>query len=167
MPPSTLYLQAMYACQAVVCCYGGFQSYYAITNLQKYEKMSQKLAEWSDTAKEHLNRTRTTQTTGALAVLASFITATTLAIGNPYLPTWLRFSASPTMLVAVLFARGHIKNYWNPQDKKEGGMKVPAVSNLESYNTAQHQTEELLQTLEYLEYGWVATSFIAGMLGKA
>jgi hypothetical protein len=75
------------------------------------------------------------------------------------------------MLVLVLFARGHIKNYWSPEgDKKSdngkptAGVRVP-LPNMEDYNEALRKTEELLQILEYLEYSWVATSFISGMVG--
>ncbi len=177
----------MYASQAIISCWGAFQSVNAVTNLQKYEKTSEKLAEWSDTAKEHLHKTRTTQTTGALTVhlpppspqtpqahvltaepikqvLASLITSLTLAIGSPYLPAWFRLSASPALLVAVLLARRHIKQYWNPKDLPSGGGVRLPLPNMEGYNEAQRRTDELLQTLEYLEYGWVGTSLVAGML---
>ncbi|TKA82506.1 hypothetical protein B0A55_01224 [Friedmanniomyces simplex] len=165
MPSSALYLQFMYASQAIICCWGGYQSVNAITNLRKYEETSEKLAEWSDTAKQHLHKTRTTQTTGALAVLASLLTSTILALGSPYLPPWFRLSASPALLIAVLLARRHIKKYWNPKDLASGGGTRIPLPNMEGYNEAQRRTDELLQTLEYLEYGWVATSFIAGLLG--
>ncbi|KAK1064406.1 hypothetical protein LTR74_008731 [Friedmanniomyces endolithicus] len=164
MPSSALYLQFMYASQAIISCWGAFQSVNAVTNLQKYEKTSEKFAEWSDTAKEHLHKTRTTQTTGALTVLASLITSLLLALGSPYLPAWFRLSASPALLVAVLLARRHIKQYWNPKDLPSGGgIRLP-LPNMEGYNEAQRRTDELLQTLEYLEYGWVGTSLVAGML---
>ncbi|KAK3074310.1 hypothetical protein LTR53_003358 [Teratosphaeriaceae sp. CCFEE 6253] len=167
MPVSTaLYLQLMYASQALICCYGGFQSVNAVTNLQTYEKTSEKLAEWSQTAKDHLTKTRTTQTTGAVAVLLSLTTSLTLAAAPQYLPHWLRMTLSPLLLVTVLGARGYIKNYWNPSDKKDGATKVPPLPNLEQYNEAQKWTDDLLQTLEYMEYGWVATSFVAGMVGS-
>ena len=87
-----------------------------------------------------------------------------LATSASSLPNWVRFSISPTLLVGVLFARGHIKNYWVPGDKQTKGTKIP-LPNMEEYNEAQRRTEELLHTLEYLEYSWVASSFIAGMLG--
>lgn len=179
---ATLYLQLMHVSQAVLCCYGAYQSYIAITNLRKYEETTKKLAKWSGTAEEQLHKTRTTQTSGALAVslsylpfrelihadapqiLASLVGSVTLAAGGSYLPSWVRFGASPTLLVAVLFARGHIKNYWAPTDGKTVGTRIP-LPNLEDYNEAQRKTEDLLQTLEYLEYGWVATSFVAGMIG--
>jgi len=40
----------------------------SITNLQKYEEKSKKAAEYSNTAAHELHKTRTTQTSSALAV---------------------------------------------------------------------------------------------------
>jgi hypothetical protein len=54
--------------QALLSCYGALHSYLAVTNLQKYESTSEKLAEWSKDAANELHKTRTTQTTAALAV---------------------------------------------------------------------------------------------------
>lgn len=68
------------------------------------------------------------------------------------------------MLATVLLARGHIQNYWAPKDGKTVGTRVP-LPRMEDYNEAQRATEELLQTLEWLEYSWVGTTFIAGMIG--
>jgi hypothetical protein len=82
----------------------------------------------------------------------------------PQLPKPLKFYTSPALLIGVLLARGHIKNYWNPDDKKSVGTRIP-LPNMEDYNEAQRKTEELLTTLEYLEYSWVASSLFAAMLG--
>lgn len=68
MKTTTLYLQLMHVCQAILCGYGAYQSYVAITNLRKYEETTKKLAKWSSTAEEQLHKTRTTQASGALAV---------------------------------------------------------------------------------------------------
>lgn len=42
--------------------------------------------------------------------------------------------------------------------------RVP-LPKMEDYNEAERKTENLLQVLEYLEYSWVLTSFINGMIG--
>ncbi|EMC96197.1 hypothetical protein BAUCODRAFT_70754 [Baudoinia panamericana UAMH 10762] len=154
----------MHVCQAGLSAWGGYQSYIAITNLRKYEETTKKLAKWSNTVEEQLHKTRTTQGAGAVAILLSFIAATTLASVGARLNPWVRFGISPVMLLTVLFARGHIKNFWAPGDSKTVGTRIP-LPNMEDYNEAQRRTEEVLGTLEYLEYGWVATTFIAGMLG--
>lgn len=77
------------------------------------------------------------------------------------------------MLLAVLFARGHIKNYWTPhkqtsadgKTQKNVGLKVPALPNLEDYQLAQKKTEDMLLALEYLEYSWLAGCVVGGMVG--
>ena len=78
------------------------------------------------------------------------------------------------MLIITLLARGHIKNYWTAhkvsagadgKQQKDVGVKVPALPNLEDYQAAQGKTEELLQVLEYLEYSWLASCVVGGMVG--
>jgi hypothetical protein len=73
----------------------------------------------------------------------------------------MRMLTSPALLVLVLGARGHIKNYWTPRDGKNA-TRIP-LPKMHDYNEAARQTEKLLQVLEYLEYSWVLTSFINGM----
>lgn len=55
-------------------------------------------------------------------------------------------------------------NYWAPSDGKTVGVKID-MPGIKEYSEAQRRTEAILKTLEYLEYGWVATSFVGGMLG--
>lgn len=97
-------------------------------------------------------------------IIASLIASTGLAIAGSRIPLWAGYTASPAMLILVLAARGHIKNYWAPGDGKTVGTRIP-LPKMGSYNDAQRSTQALLQTLEYLEYSWVATSFVAGMVG--
>jgi len=97
-------------------------------------------------------------------IWSSLVAATVLAIVGAKLPPWARFITSPAMLVIVVLARYHIKNYWASSDGKTVGTRIP-LPNMEDYNEAQRRTQDLLQTLEYLEYGWVASIFVAGMLG--
>ena len=75
------------------------------------------------------------------------------------------------MLLTILFARGHIKNYWNPNNQKDArsgkdvvGVRAP-VPGMEDYNTAQRKTEDLLKVLEWLEYSWLASSFFGALVG--
>lgn len=63
-----VYLTLQHGLQAVLSGYGLRHSYVAITNLQKYEATTKKLAEWSQEAQDQLNKTRTTQSAGAVAV---------------------------------------------------------------------------------------------------
>jgi len=64
----TAFMRIIHLGQALLSGYGALNSFLAVTNLQKYEKTSEKLAEWSNEAAHQLHKTRTTQTTAALAV---------------------------------------------------------------------------------------------------
>lgn len=63
-----LLLRGQHVAQLVLAAYGGFLSYQAVVRLQKYEKTSEKLADWSKEAARQLRLTRTTQAAGAVAV---------------------------------------------------------------------------------------------------
>ena len=63
-----VFVRGMHATQLLLALYGASVSYVAVTKLQKYEETSEKMAEWSNTAANELHKTRTTQTSGALAV---------------------------------------------------------------------------------------------------
>ncbi|EME47947.1 hypothetical protein DOTSEDRAFT_69768 [Dothistroma septosporum NZE10] len=172
-------VRGMHVTQLFLAVYGASVSYVAVTKLQQYEETSKKLAEWSNTAANELHKTRTTQTSGALAIIASILASGTLAFFPSALPSWARMGAysslskryrlltiiglSPALLVGVLFARGHIKKYWTPRDGKNV-TRIP-LPKMGEYNVALQQTEVLLQILEFLEYSWVATAFINGMIG--
>ena len=65
---ASVILPLAHALQAGTSIYGLYNSCISITNLQQYEEKSEKAAEWSNTAAHQLHKTRTTQTTGALAV---------------------------------------------------------------------------------------------------
>ena len=72
------------------------------------------------------------------------------------------------MLVVVIVARRYIKNFWAPQQDSRGkdvGTKVPLLPSMDEYNLAVQKTEDLLKVLEYLEYSWVMSSFVVGMVG--
>lgn len=101
----------------------------------------------------------------------SLVASLTLLFAARQLPSYVAYSISPVMLLAILFARGHIKNYWTPhktsnaQGKKDVGFKVPALPNLEDYQEAQKKTDDLLVALEYLEYSWLASCIVGGLVG--
>lgn len=177
------FMRIIHLGQALLSGYGALHSYMAVTNLQKYEKTSEKLAEWSKEAANQLHKTRTTQTTAALAVrivpsqarsiyqlttnsqiLLSAITSLTLAITPSSLPAAATYAASPCLVIIVLLARGHVKNYWAPSDGKTVGVRVP-LPNMGAYNDAQRATEKMLEALQWIEWSWVGASLGAGMIG--
>lgn len=51
--------------------YGLYMSYHNITRLQEYEEQAQKLSKWSRVVEARLTKTRTTQTSGTIAVCFS------------------------------------------------------------------------------------------------
>lgn len=95
-------------------------------------------------------------------ILASTVSALTLAVYYTSLDRWVRFAISPANLLLVMAARTHMKNYWAPKDGQSAAMKIP-LPNMKAYSEATEHTEDLLRTLEYLEYSWVATSFFNAM----
>ena len=94
--------------------------------------------------------------------------ALTILFARHKFPAWAVYALSPGMLVIVLGARQYIKNFWAPSasEGKDKGTKVPLLPGMEEYNVAVSRTEDLLKTLEYLEYSWLLTSFVTFMIRK-
>ncbi|KAH6653050.1 hypothetical protein BKA67DRAFT_659694 [Truncatella angustata] len=156
-----MFLQLLHIAQAGLAAYGGQQSYTAVTNLQKYEDAAKKAAKYSNEAQRQLHKTRTTQTSGALAITASLLTSLYLFWRGGQGGILYRFIASPVMAAAVYFARTHIAQYWSgSKGGKTAGARVP-LPKMGDYNEAQRRTEELLQVLDYLMFSWVATALVA------
>ncbi|WPH04237.1 Hypothetical protein R9X50_00712600 [Acrodontium crateriforme] len=158
------FVRFVHTVQVGLCLLGATQSYSAITKLQKYESVSKKLAEWSKEAEFQLYKTQTTHSTGVFTLVACIAAAIGLAVYGPIMPAWARYCGNPAMLLVTLFARGHIANFWAPKDGKTVGMKIP-LPNMGEYNKAQKATEELLQTLQWIEHSWLLTAFVSGTLG--
>ncbi|QIX01534.1 hypothetical protein AMS68_007051 [Peltaster fructicola] len=154
------FLQTLHVLQAGLAAYGAYQSYVAITLLREYEGITKKAAEWSNEAQFQLDRTRTTQGAGAIAIVASMAGALTLATIPSHLPFYVRFMMSPALLIGSIAARQHIVSFWGPQ----GGTRVP-LPKMGDFNQAQRKTKEVLNVLQWLEWSWVATSFGWGVLG--
>ncbi|KAI1866366.1 uncharacterized protein JN550_007754 [Neoarthrinium moseri] len=149
-----MFLQLLHLAQAGLAGYGAQQSYIAITNLQKYEETSEKLAKYSNEAERQLHKTRTTQTSGALAIAVSLLAALYLFFKGSSGGSLFRMLASPAMCGGIYLARAHIQDFW------AGGKRVP-LPKMEDYNEAQRRTEELLQVLDWLMFSWAATSLVA------
>jgi hypothetical protein len=180
-----LFFTLQHAGQLVLSFYAIRHSVVATRNLLKYEDATKKLAEWSDEVQRQLDKTRTTQAAGAVAVRTiisncllielmisqaafNFLAAAALIIlpivVPNRLPTWFKLGVSPTMLAITLGARQYLKNFWAPGEEdsegKDTGTKIP-LPKMEDYNLAVQKTEDLLKCLEYLEYSWVIASFMA------
>jgi hypothetical protein len=67
-PVMSMLLPFFHLVQGGLGAWGLGESYKAITNLQQYEDMSEKAAQYSRAASQQLHKTRTTQASGAIAV---------------------------------------------------------------------------------------------------
>ncbi|KAK9776093.1 hypothetical protein AB5N19_12072 [Seiridium cardinale] len=156
-----MFLQLLHLAQAGLAAYGGQQSYVAVTNLQKYEDTTKKLAKYSNEAERQLHKTRTTQTSGAVAMIVSLLVSLILFWKGSYGGIIQRFLASPAMCAGIFFARKHMAQYWTGSTQgKSAGLRVP-LPKMGDYNEAQKSTEELLKVLDYLMFSWLATSLVA------
>lgn len=156
-----MFLQLLHLAQAGLAAYGGQQSYIAVTNLQKYEKTSEKLAKYSNEAERQLHKTRTTQTSGAAAIIVSLLASLYLFWKGGQGGFFYRFLASPIMAAGVYFARIHIAQFWSgSKEGKTAGARLP-LPKMGDYNEAQRGTEELLKILDYLMFTWGATALVA------
>lgn len=153
-------VQVLHLGQAALAGYGAQQSYIAITNLQKYEDASKKLAKYSNEAERQLYKTRTTQASGAVSVLVSLFVSLFLVFRGSSSSFIVRYLSSPAMAGAILLARTHMQQYWTGKDGKTVGMRIP-LPKMDGYNDAQKKTEELLKVLEWLMLSWIATTFVA------
>ncbi|KAK4996192.1 hypothetical protein LTR66_004137 [Elasticomyces elasticus] len=151
-----LILTSLHTIQAALGVYGLYVSYISITNLRQYEETTKKAAKYSDTAAEQLHKTRTTQAAGAITILLSTASSLTLATAPTILPSLLRYSLSPALLLGTIFARAHISDFWAAK------AKVPFV---QGYNEAISRTAEMLRVLAYLEGSWVVMSLLGPVMG--
>ncbi|KAF4551574.1 Hypothetical protein D9617_13g100750 [Elsinoe fawcettii] len=150
------YAEFLHLGQATLASYGIYVSWIAIKNLRQYEEQSKKAAKISDIAARQLHQTRTTQAAGMVAVVLSFGASLFLSTGWHLIARKYRILASPAMLFITLAARGHVYNFWMEKGK------VPMIK---GYNEAIDKTQVLIGVLQYLEYSWVLTSLVAGVLG--
>lgn len=73
-------LTLFHAGQAAVSVYAGTFSAIAIYNLQKREEQSERAAQYLKTAADQLHKTRTTQTSGVLAVSMTYCSSKTVRL---------------------------------------------------------------------------------------
>ncbi|KAI3326866.1 hypothetical protein HD806DRAFT_485179 [Xylariaceae sp. AK1471] len=153
-------LKLIHLVQVVIAAYGAMQSQVAITRLLKYEDATKKLAKISSEAEHQLYRTRTTQASGAVAILVSFVVSLVLATGGASYGFLVRYFASPAMTLAVFAAKGHLQDFWTGKDGKNVTAKIP-LPKMDDYNEALEKTQKLLDVLGWLTISWAATSAMA------
>ncbi|CAO2653315.1 Nn.00g027260.m01.CDS01 [Neocucurbitaria sp. VM-36] len=133
--------------------YGLYLSYQNITRLQQYEKQSEKAAEWSNTAAQRLHKTRTTQTSGTVTLLISFLTSTTLLLFPHRASATVLVTASLANTVILYLSRTHMANFWNESNQT----RVPFV---EKFNEAVRGSEKVVWILGTLSFSWAADSAV-------
>ncbi|KAH7070631.1 hypothetical protein BKA63DRAFT_420491 [Paraphoma chrysanthemicola] len=134
-------------CTSALSGYGLFLSYQNITRLQQYEKQSEKAAEWSNTAAHRLHKTRTTQASGTISLLISFVTPLVLlSTSHGSSPTVL-IAASAANTIMLLFTRTHMANFWNEKVQT----RVPFV---QKFNDAIRGSEQVVWLLGALSTSW-------------
>jgi len=146
----TTFISALYTGQALLSTYGLYHSYVSITNLMQYEEKSKKAAEWSNTAAHQLRKTRTTQATGAGAIITSLTAAVVLLIRPSLTATTIALIHVGISCVA-LAAATHIGNFW------DGKARVPFVG---GYNEGMRRTQALKNMLQVLAGTWIFTGIV-------
>lgn len=142
---------------SVVSGYGLYLSYQNITRLQQYEKTSEKAAEWSNTAAQRLHKTRSTQTSGTVTLLISFLTSTALLLlPNHSTPTTLMVSSCANA-VALYLSRTHMANFWNDSTQT----RIPFV---ERFNEAIRGSEKVVWLLGTLSIGWAGVGLVGASI---
>ncbi|KEF62161.1 uncharacterized protein A1O9_00133 [Exophiala aquamarina CBS 119918] len=146
-----LLLAVFHAGQAIASAYVGTFSAIAIFNLQKREEQTKQAAKYLDTAAHQLHKTRTTQTSGAVATLTSLVSSLILAASLAAGTTSLVLSTANALGLALAY--NHLTSFW--QNKA----KVPFVKD---YNDGIRASNNLRQLLAGLTVSWgLATCFYA------
>ncbi|EXJ79298.1 hypothetical protein A1O3_08800 [Capronia epimyces CBS 606.96] len=145
-------LTLFHAIQGAASVYAGLLSAMAIYNLQQREEQAEHAAQYSNTAASQLHKTRTTQTSGAVAAISSVISSVTLAVisssdGRSPVP----FLLSAVNAVGLGLAYRHLQNFWR------GKAKVPFLSD---YNDGIRASNQLQQALGALAVSWAISSVV-------
>lgn len=153
-------LKLFHLAQIVIAAYGAMQSQVAIQRLLEYEDATKKLAKISSEAENQLHRTRTTQGSGAVAILVSFVASVLLATRGASNGFLVRYLASPLMTIAVYTVRGYLQGFWTGKDGVHVAAKIP-LPKMGHYNEALEKTQKLLDVLGWLTASWAITSLLA------
>ncbi|KZM23458.1 hypothetical protein ST47_g5395 [Ascochyta rabiei] len=150
---STLSTLPPFLFASALSAYGLFLCKENITRLQQYEKQSEKAAEWSNAAAQRMHKTRTTQTSGTLSLLLSFVASTALPLlTSKHTPTILGITGLAA--AAILYtARTHMANFWNEGKQT----KIPFV---QKFNDAIRGSEKVVLILETLSFSWGAAGCV-------
>ncbi|KAI0854641.1 hypothetical protein F4860DRAFT_498918 [Xylaria cubensis] len=158
-------LKLIHVSQIVIAAYGAMQSQAAISKLLEYEDASKKLAKVSSEAERQLHKTRTTQASGAVAILVSFVASVLLITRGASYGFLVRYFASPAMAVAVYAARAYLQDFWTGKNGKDVTANKIPLPKMGDYNEALERTQKSLEVLGWLVISWAASSALVLMEG--
>ncbi|KAK5192874.1 hypothetical protein LTR99_010250 [Exophiala xenobiotica] len=150
MPTPTVLLPLFHATQTCLGVYTGLYSAIAIYNLQQREEQTERAAKYSNTAAHQLHKTRTTQTSGALATISSTLCSIILAIGptgGKKLPLFLSLANA----AGIILAYRHIADFWRHK------VKVPFF---QDYNEGIRASNQMLQAFQILSGTWIFAAVV-------
>ncbi|KIW51142.1 hypothetical protein PV05_09891 [Exophiala xenobiotica] len=145
LPATTVVLSLFHATQTCIGVYTGLFSAIAIYNLKQREEQTEQAARYSRTAAQQLHKTRTTQTSGALATISSVLCSIILAIGptgGKKLPLFLSIANAG----GIILAYRHIADFWRHK------VKVPFF---QDYNEGIRASNQMLQAFQILSGTWI------------
>lgn len=158
---AAMLLKLIHVAQIVIAAYGAMQSQAAISKLLEYEDATKKLAKISSEAERQLHKTRTTQASGAIAILVSFVVSVLLTTGGASYGFLVRYLVSPGMALAIFAAQTHLQDFWAGKGGKVVTANKIPLPKMGAYNDALERTQRSLEVLGWLTISWVASSALA------
>ncbi|KAL6243868.1 hypothetical protein RBB50_009302 [Rhinocladiella similis] len=143
MTATAIILSLYHAVQTCVGAYTGLFSAMAIYNLKQREEQSERAAQYSTTAANQLHKTRTTQTSGAVATISSVVSSIILAIGTGGRKFPLLLSV--VNAVGIALAYQHMAEFWKNK------AKVPFIHD---YNEGITASNRMIQAFQVLAGSW-------------
>ncbi|KIV94181.1 hypothetical protein PV10_01970 [Exophiala mesophila] len=147
----SLYPTFYHVGQATASVYSGLLSAMAIYNLQKHKDQTEQAAQYSNIAANQLHKTRTTQTSGALATLSSLGSAVYLAATQESDSKTTMFLLSSVNSLCMALAYRHLTNFWH------GKAKVPLMTD---YNDGITISNRLRYFLIGLSASWALIAVV-------
>jgi hypothetical protein len=166
-----LFLTVLHGGQALFSVYNLSLCIISITNLKGYEETSKKAAQYSQTAANELNKTRTTQASALLSVsppllklrtttkfhqvLFSLLTAGTMVF-NADQSAWIKIALAAANVIALEGAR-----YVGSQWKGRANTPLPGMAD---FNKATTKTQEVRLNMAALALSWVGIGALSLVL---
>jgi hypothetical protein len=168
------FLTVLYGCQSFFSLYNLSLCIISITKLRGYEETSKKAAQYSQTAADELQKTRTTQASALLAVrcplklpkisilinihqvLFSLLSAGVLVFKGDQ--AWLmKFALAGANVLALESARRYVGSQWKGRAK----MPLPGMAD---FNEATTKTQEVRMNMAALALSWIGIGAVSLVL---